>query len=64
MQPKEQTVYLCFGFTWEAFIENRTSWAMYGTSILTTSIGSQSWWRLPTWSRNVDKQYVFGCIRV
>jgi len=23
------------------------------------------WWRLPTWSRNADKQYViFGCIRV
>jgi len=43
------------------------SWAMYGTSfyILTTGTGSQSWWRLPTWSRNVDKQYViFGCIRV
>ena len=44
-----------------------TSWATYGTSfyILTTGTGSQSWWRLPTWSRNVDKQYViFGCIRV
>ena len=26
--------------------------------ILTTGTGSQSWWRLPTWSRNVDKQYV------
>jgi len=52
--------------TW---IETRaaTSWATYGTSfyILTTGTGSQSWWRLPTWSRNVDKQYVvFGCIRV
>ena len=48
--------------TWGA-----TSWATYGTSfyILTTGTGSQSWWRLPTWSRNVDKQFVvFGCIRV
>jgi len=37
-----------------------TNWATYGTSfyILTTGTGSQSWWRLPTWSRNVDKQYV------
>jgi len=27
--------------------------------------GSQSWWRLPLWSRNVDKQYIiFGCVRV
>jgi len=26
--------------------------------ILTTGAGSQSWWRLPTWSRNFDKQYV------
>jgi len=26
--------------------------------ILTTDTGSQSWWRLPTWSRNVDEQYV------
>jgi len=44
-----------------------TNWATYGTSlyILMTGTGSQSWWRLPTWSRNVDKQYViFGCIRV
>jgi len=33
--------------------------------ILTTGTGSQSWWRLPTWSRNVDKNYVvFCCIRV
>jgi len=34
-----------------------TSWVTYGTSfyILTTGTGSQSWWRLPTWSRNVDK---------
>jgi len=23
--------------------------------ILTTGTRSQSWWRLPTWSRNVDK---------
>ena len=30
-----------------------------------TGSGSQSWWRLPTWSQNVDKQYVIlGCIRV
>jgi len=31
--------------------------AMCGTSfyILTTGTRSQSWWRLPTWSRNVDK---------
>jgi len=44
-----------------------TSWVTYGTSfyILTTGTGSQSWWRLPTWSRNVDKQYViFGCIKI
>ena len=29
----------------------------YGTSfyILTTGTGNQSWWRLPTWSWNVDK---------
>ena len=37
----------------------------YGTSsyILTTATGSQSWWRLPTWSRNVDnKVCCFGCL--
>ena len=47
--------------------EGSYNWATYGTSlyILTTGTGSQFWWRLPTWSRNVDKQYVvFGCIRV
>jgi len=33
--------------------------------ILTTGTGSQSWWTLPTWSRNVDKTvYCFGCFRV
>jgi len=46
--------------TW---IETRgaTSWVTYMTSfhILTTGTGSQSWWRLPTWSRNVDKQCYF-----
>ena len=31
----------------------------------TTDTGSQSQWRLPTWSRNIHKQYViFGCVRV
>ena len=44
-----------------------TSWATYGTSfyILTTGTGSQSWWRLPAWSRNVDKTVrCFGWFRV
>ena len=47
---------------WRTWIKMRgaTNWATYGTSFytLTTGTGSQSWWRLPTWSRNVDKQYV------
>ena len=41
------------------------NWATYGTSsyILTTATGSQSWWRLLTWSRNVDfKVCYFGCL--
>jgi len=51
--------------TW---IETRktTNWATYGTSsyILTTATGSQSWWRLPTWSQNVDnKVCYFGCLQ-
>jgi len=57
------------GLTSGTGIEMRgaTNWATYGTSfyILSTGTGSQSWRKLPTWSRNVDKQYViFGCIRV
>ena len=65
---RKHTVYRRFGFIAEAFIRTdfriktrgATNWAMYGTSfyILTTGTGSQSWWRLPTWSRNIDKQYV------
>ena len=63
---KREAIWIRRPTTW---IETRgaTSWATYGTSfyILTTGTRSQSWWRLPMWSRNVDKQYViFGCIRV
>jgi len=52
--------------TW---IETRgaISWATYGTSfyILTTGTGSQSRWRLPAWSQNVDKTLCcFGLFRV
>jgi len=58
------TFALSQSITW---IETRgaTSWATYGTNsyILTTATGSQSWWRLPTWSRNVDnKVCYFGCL--
>jgi len=37
-----------------------TNWVTHETSsyILMTDTGSQSWWRLPMWSRNVDKLYV------
>ena len=41
------------------------SWDTYGTNsyILTTATGSHSWWKLPTWSRNVDnKVCYFGCL--
>jgi len=42
-----------FGFS------SKPSWG------LTSGTGSQSWRLLPTWSRNLDKQYViFCCIRV
>jgi len=44
--------------------EDQQHESTYGTSFYILTTGSQSWWRLPTWSQNVDKQYViFGCIR-